>query len=192
DRERATGVMHVDATVVRATRVVWLDATGLAIAHAELAGKPARVIAGGDDFIGLDAGELAPGPLAIDVAFDAPIDHSRSRGIYVEHEHGVPYVYTFFEPIDARRAFPCFDEPAYKVPWQLVFHVRASDVALGNAPIVGETPEAGDMKRVELAESKPLPSYLVAFVVGPFEVIDDGTAGRATTPIRFVIPQGRA
>jgi aminopeptidase N len=48
------------------------------------------------------------------------------------------------------------------------------------------------MKRVELAETKPLPSYLVAFVVGPFELVDGGTAGRIQTPIRFVIPKGRA
>ena len=48
------------------------------------------------------------------------------------------------------------------------------------------------MKRVELAISKPIPSYLVAFVVGPFEVIDDGVAGRANTPVAFIVPKGRA
>jgi len=47
------------------------------------------------------------------------------------------------------------------------------------------------MKKVEIAETKPLPSYLVAFVVGPFELVDGGTAGRASTPIRFIIPKGR-
>ncbi len=193
DRERAAGRIAIDAQVVRPTRVVWLNATGLAIDRATLAGKPARVIPGGEDFIGLTTGaELPAGPLAIEVAFAAPIDRTKSRALYAEREGADWYAYTFFEPIDARRAFPCFDEPAYKVPWQLTFHVRADHVALGNAPVVRETPEPEGMKRVELAPSRPLPSYLVAFVAGPFELVDGGTAGRAATPIRFVIPKGRA
>jgi aminopeptidase N len=193
DRERATGRVAIDAQVVRPTRVVWLNATGLAIERATLAGKPARVIAGGEDFIGLSIGaELPVGPLAVEVAFGAPIDRTKSRALYAEREGADWYAYTFFEPIDARRAFPCFDEPAYKVPWQLTFHVPAEHVALGNAPVVREVPERGGMKRVELAPSRQLPSYLVAFVVGPFELVDGGIAGRAKTPIRFVIPKGRA
>ncbi|HEX3760772.1 MAG TPA: M1 family metallopeptidase, partial [Kofleriaceae bacterium] len=193
EQPAATGRIHIAAEVVKPARVVWLNATGLAIAHAELDGKPARVIAGGADFVGLTLDRpLAPGALAIDLAFSASIDREKSRGIYSEREGRDAYAYTFFEPIDARRAFPCFDEPAYKVPWQLTFHVRAEHVALGNAPAEREAPEPGGMKRVELAATPPLPSYLVAFVVGPFELVDGGTAGRIATPIRFVIPRGRA
>jgi cytosol alanyl aminopeptidase len=193
DRERASGRVSIDAQVVRPTRVVWLNATGLEIGAATLAGKPARVIPGGEDFIGLTAGaELPAGPLAIEVAFAAPIDRTKSRALYADREGEDWYAYTFFQPIDARRAFPCFDEPAYKVPWQLTFRVRQDHVALGNAPVVREVPEADGMKRVELAPSRPLPSYLVAFVVGPFELEGGGAAGRVPTPIRFVIPKGRA
>jgi aminopeptidase N len=193
DRERATGRIAIDAQVVRPTRVVWLNATGLSIERATLAGKPARVIPGGDDFIGLAAGaELPAGPLAIEVVFAAPIERKKSQGLYSEREGADTYAYTFFEPLDARRAFPCFDEPIYKVPWQLTFHVRQDHVALGNTPVVRETPEPDGMKRIELAPSRPLPSYLVAFVAGPFELVDGGTTGRAKTPIRFIIPKGRA
>jgi len=192
DQPTAAGRVHITAEVVRPARVVWLNASGLAIDHAELGGKAARLIKGGDDFIGLASDhELPAGALAIDVAWQTPIDRERSRGMYSEHEGNETYVYTFFEPIDARRAFPCFDEPSYKVPWQLTFHVKADQVALANAPVVRETPEPGGMKKVETAVTKPLPSYLVAFVVGPFELVDGGTAGRAKTPIRFVIPKGR-
>ncbi|HEV7554379.1 MAG TPA: hypothetical protein VGO00_02925, partial [Kofleriaceae bacterium] len=165
----ASGAIHIDARVVRPTAVVWLNATDLQISHAELAGKSARVIPGGEDFVGLVAdGELPVGATTIDVAYSAGIDPERSRGIYAqkEGETGETYAYTFFEATDARRAFPCFDEPAYKVPWTLVFHVHKDHVALANAPVVKETDEPNGMKKVEIAESKPLPSYLVAFVVG--------------------------
>ncbi|HEY1546893.1 MAG TPA: M1 family metallopeptidase [Kofleriaceae bacterium] len=186
----APGAIHIDANVTKPTRVVWMNALDLHVHDATLGGKPARVIEKAD-VIGLvvDA-ELPIGPLAIDAKFEAPIDKEHSRGIYAAAEGNESYAYTFFEPIDSRRAFPSFDDPSFKIPWTLVFHVRANDVALGNAPVAKETPEANGMKRVELAESKPLPSYLVAFVVGPFDVIDDGLAGRANTPVRFVVPKG--
>ena len=192
---RTTGAIHVDADVASPTRVVWLNATDLHVHGATVNGKPVRVVVDPrhGDVVGLVADAAFPvGPLAIDALFDAPIDAERSRGMYSAIDDGEPYVYTFFESIDARRAFPCFDEPSFKIPWTLVFHVREHDVALGNAPVVNETPEPNGMKRVELAESKPLPSYLVAFVVGPFDVIDDGLAGRANTPVRFVVPKGHA
>ncbi len=186
----AAGAIHVDANVAKPTRVVWMNAVDLHVHDAMLGGKPARVIEKGD-VIGLVAdAEFPLGPLAIDAKFEAPIDKDRSRGLYSAAEGNESYAYTFFEPIDARRAFPCFDDPSFKIPWTLVFHVREHDVALGNAPVAKESPEANGGKRVELAESKPLPSYLVAFVVGPFDVIDDGLAGRANTPVRFVVPKG--
>jgi aminopeptidase N len=193
DKPTASGRIHIPVEVVKPTRVVWLNATELTIGHAAIDGKPARVLAGGEDFVGIAADrELIAGPHTVDVSFTAPIDRGKSRGMYSEHEGSDAYVYTFFEPIDARRAFPCFDEPSYKVPWQLTFHVKREHVALANAPIERETPEADGMKKVEIATTKPLPSYLVAFVVGPFEVVDGGTAGRVKTPIRFIIPKGRA
>ena len=78
------------------------------------------------------------------------------------------------------------------MPWQLTFHVKQDHVALANAPVESEAPEPNGMKRVTMAESKPLPSYLVAFVVGPFDVIDSGSMGQAKTPLRFVAPKGHA
>jgi aminopeptidase N len=192
EQPTTTGRVRIAAEVVRPARVVWLNASGLTIGRAELDGKPARVIPGGDDFVGLTLDrELEVGAHAISVAFTAAIDREKSRAIYSEREGSDRYVYTFFEPVDARRAFPCFDEPNYKVPWQLTFHVKADHVALANAPVERETPEPGGMKKVEIAVTRPLPSYLVAFVVGPFEIIDGGVAGRVKTPVRFVIPKGR-
>ena len=193
DMKAAAGRMKIEARVMRPTRVVWIHAAGLEIGKVQLDGQDARVIPGGEDMVGLvSERELLKGDLAIDIAYSAPIDQERSRGLYSEQEGTETYAYTFFEAIDARRAFPCFDEPAYKVPWQLTFHVKQDHVALANAPVVRETDEANGMKRVELAVTKPLPSYLVAFVVGPFELVDGGTTGRVKTPIRFIIPKGRA
>ncbi len=188
-----SGTVRLELEVTTSTEVVWLNATGLTIASAAFANGPAKIIEGNADFVGfVSPSPLAVGHTTLEVQFRGPIDHQRSLGVYAETEGSDVYAYTFFEPIDARRAFPCFDEPSAKVPWKLTLHVKKEHVALANAPLEKETDEAGGMKRVEFIESKPLPSYLVAFVVGPFEVIDGGSAGRANTPIRFVVPKGRA
>ena len=191
--DHVDGQIRIAATVVRSTSVVWLNARGLTLSTATAGDQKLRVIPGGEQFVGLVADRALPvGPAAITVNFRAPIDHVRSQGIYAADEGTEPYVYTFFEPIDARRGFPSFDEPSYKVPWQLTFHIKKDHIARGNAAVVKETDEANGMKRVELAPTKPLPSYLVAFMVGPFDDIDDGVAGRVKTPIHFILPKGRA
>ena len=190
--DHVDGELSIDVTVVTPTRVVWLNATDLTVSRATIDGHAMRVVPGGESFVGIQTLEpLAVGPHVIELAYRAKLDHEHSRGTYAEREpDGSVYAYTFFESIDARRAFPCFDEPAYKVPWQLTFHVAATDVALGNAAVTREVPEPHGMKRVELAPTKPLPSYLVAYVVGPFEVIDGGVTDGV--PIRFIAPKGRS
>jgi aminopeptidase N len=195
------GAIAIDLDVLSPTRVLWLNATDLSIDHATLSTAaapdpaPARVVPAPDDFVAfLFARDIPAGKARLSIAYHGKIDAERSRGIYQAREggpDGEPYLYTFFESIDARRAFPCFDEPSYKVPWKLSLHVPPGDVALGNAPVLGERAEEGG-KRVDLAESKPLPSYLVAFIVGPFDLVDAGVAGNFGTPLRFAVPRGRA
>ncbi|MCU0684399.1 MAG: M1 family metallopeptidase [Polyangiaceae bacterium] len=135
---------------------------------------------------------LARGPARLRLRFAGRLDAEKSRGLYRAREpDGSWYAYTMFEPVDARRAFPCFDEPGYKIPWELTLRVPPGDVAVANTPLASEALEGG--RRVfRFRESKPLSSYLVAFVTGPFDVIDAGKAGHHDTPLRFVVPRGRA
>lgn len=195
--ETFSGRAAIDVELPEATSFIWLNATELELTSAgATAGGDAvtaRVVPGGEDFVGLAfARPVGPGGVRLELAWRARLDSERSRGVYrVQEPDGEHYAYTFFEPLDARRAFPGFDEPAYKIPWRLTFHVRAGDVALGNSPVESETDRGDGWKTVVLAESKPMPSYLVAFVVGPFDVVDAGTAGGHGTPLRFVVPRGR-
>ena len=64
-------------------------------------------------------------------------------------------------------------------------------VAVSNTRVISETPGEDGFKVVRFAETRPLPSYLVAFAVGPWEFLDVGALGRGPTPSRIVVPRGR-
>ena len=83
-----------------------------------------------------------------------------------------PYVMTQFEPLSARRSFPCFDEPSFKTPWDLTLLVPAQAVAAANTRVLREEPAADGRRRVVFATSEPLPTYLVAYAVGPWDVVE--------------------
>lgn len=193
------GVVSIHLAARRATRLLWLHAQDLTLRSASFsqggAAQPVRVVPGSAPFVGFALpAELSPekgGVLRIE--YEAKIDRERPQGVYSVSEGSgadARYVYSLFEPIDARRAFPCFDEPEYKVPWKMAIRVRKEHVAFSNAEAVGETDE-GAMKRIDFAETPPLPSYLVAFMAGPFEAIDAGTVGREKRRLRFIVPRGR-
>ena len=93
------------------------------------------------------------------------------------------------ESTDARRAFPCFDEPAFKATFEVTLVIDDHLAAYSNSPIVDETPEPGGRKRVHFGPTMVMSTYLVAFVVGPLGHTDpvdvDGV------PLRVVHPLGK-
>jgi len=190
------GSIDIDVALTEPTSIIWLNAVGLRVseAHLEVAGvsRPARLVPGGADHLGF-AFDMAPeGKARLHVTYSADVSERDDRGVFAEKEDGASYIFSQFENIDARRAFPCFDEPTFKVPWQLTLKVKQSDVALSNTPSLSEMPAEGGLKTVRFAETKPLPTYLVAFAVGPFDLVDAGRAGRGGTPLRIVVPHGKS
>ena len=97
---------------------------------------------------------------------------------------------TQFEATDARRAFPCFDEPDRKAVFGVTLDVPAGLGAWSNGRLVSESPLPGGGRRITFADTISMSTYLVAFVVGPLEqtpVVDaDGVA------LSVVHPPGRA
>ncbi len=78
------------------------------------------------------------------------------------------YSWTQFESIDARAAFPGFDQPGYKTPFTVSVTTHPGLVVVGNSPEVAVTKAPGGLEKHQLAPTKPLPTYLVAIDTGPF------------------------
>ena len=197
DQDTFTGAIDIDVQFAKSTPVLWLNAEKLAIKDAALTARgeklAAKVITQPKDYVGFSFDHpVGPGPATLHVAYQGEVSRKDQQGIFQMKDGDRWYVYSQFEAIYARRAFPCFDEPGYKVPWQLTLHVTGDQMALSNAPIVSETNTGDGMKTLKFAETKPLPSYLVALAVGDMELVDAGTAGKNSTHIRIVVPRGHS
>ncbi len=92
------------------------------------------------------------------------------RGFYLSKTARRNYAVTQFEATDARRAFPCFDEPAFKATYDISLIIDAADTAISNTAIAADTPGPGTGKHTVVFGTTPkMSTYLVAFLVGDFQ-----------------------
>src|SRR5581483_2714606 len=132
--------IQIDLRLTAASDEIWLNATGLQIQSAELLtgnapALPAKVEMKEDRFAGFSFGKSIPaGDARLHVVYSGKVSRISSAGIFQMEEASRWYLYTQFEPTDARRAFPCFDEPSFKVPWQVTLEVPKDLKAFSNTP----------------------------------------------------------
>ena len=115
--------------------------------------------------------------------------NSEMRGLYLgKDDQGRKYAASQFEATDARRAFPSFDEPAYKATFDITAVADKGMVAISNQKVISDTPGPGDKHTVRFATTVKLSSYLAALVVGNFEYIEGEADG---IPIRVYSTPGK-
>lgn len=191
-----SGIADIDLRFKEPASILWVNGTEIAVQEASLqigdeTIRP-RVLQSQEDFLGFVFDHpVGPGDARLHIVYQGRLDAVENTGIFRQKDGEDWYVFTDFEPIDSRRAFPCFDEPAYKTPWKITLHVKAGNKGFSNASIESETEEPEGMKRIVFAETRPLPSYLVAIAVGPFDVVDAGTGGKNKIPLRIITPRGK-
>ncbi|HEV2268550.1 MAG TPA: M1 family metallopeptidase [Steroidobacteraceae bacterium] len=119
-------------------------------------------------------GVLEPQPLTLTITFSAPFN-ATLQGYYKVVFAGRAYAMTQMEPISARFAFPCFDEPGFKVPLTLSLTIPDADSAVANTTLAGEKKAGNGWKTLTFAPTKPLPTYLYAWAVGPWDIVQGPT-----------------
>ncbi|GAB6196182.1 M1 family metallopeptidase [Lysobacter xanthus] len=187
-----SGTTRIDADIAEATDTVWMHGRGLKIARANaIVGKrtiPLTVSEVDPSGVLKLVGKtpLPAGKAVFDIAFEAPF--GQLQGAYKVKPDGRDYVMTQMEPLGARTAFPGFDEPSFKQSWEITLVVPQDNVAVANSLEGTTTPMPGGWKKVTFARTEAIPSYLVAFAVGPWDVVpgpDIAPNGNRATPIRL-------
>ncbi|MET0442574.1 MAG: M1 family metallopeptidase, partial [Casimicrobiaceae bacterium] len=191
---KSAGEIVIDVDLDRTHPVLWLNADTLTVSTATVATPATRVSIVGDgaQFVGLAFDPPLPaGKHRVTLAFEAEQSTNSTRGIFALQDGGAWYTMTQFEAISARKAFPSFDEPGFKTPWRLTLRVPRDLVAIANTQVESENDDGDGLKTVRFKLTLPLPTYLVAFAVGPWQSVDLGRLGAGATPSRIVVPAGR-
>lgn len=174
------------ANLVTGADAAGSDATSVAVTDIELDDEDERLV------LHLDR-PLAPGEATIRLAFTGELN-DRLRGFYRStfvDTHGVERTIatTQFESTNARRAFPCWDEPEHKAVFAVTLVVDADLMAISSGAEVERSPLDDGRVAVRFAPTMVLSTYLLAFVVGPLEATEaidvDGV------PLRIVHPIGK-
>jgi aminopeptidase N len=125
---------------------------------------------------------LAAGPADVHITYTG-ILNDKLRGFYLSRSKERTYAVTQFESTDARRAFPCFDEPAFKATFALTLVIDRGDTAISNGKVVSDTPGPTPTRHTMVFTPSPkMSSYLVAMAVGNFQCLTGGADG---IPIRI-------
>src|SRR6266851_747719 len=125
---------------------------------------------------------LAKGPAELHIRY-AGILNSQLRGFYISKTKLRKYAVTQFESTDARRAFPCFDEPAFKATFAITLTIARGDTAISNGKVLSDTNgPAITQHTMKFATTPKMSSYLVAMAIGDFKCLD-GSAD--SVPIRI-------
>jgi aminopeptidase N len=124
--------------------------------------------------------KLHAGKLRLEIRYTG-ILNNELRGFYLSKTAKRNYAVTQFESTDARRAFPSFDEPAFKATFDVKLVVDKGDTAISNTNIIHDEPEAGDKHVITFATTPRMSTYLVAFLVGDFQCLSGSSDG---VPIR--------
>src|SRR6185295_4524495 len=112
---------------------------------------------------------LQPGPYTLTVTFTNAFSE-QAQGIYRLDTGGESYCFTQFESDDARKAFPCWDEPSFKIPFQITLVVPKAHRAVANT-LIARTIPGKTTNTVVFRTTKPVPSYILAIATGPLEMV---------------------
>src|SRR6516225_5576496 len=125
-------------------------------------------------------GILASGSYTLTLRFTSEILET-PHGLFIESYqtsgNSEQVIATRMESTDARRVFPCWDEPAFRATFQLSIRTRADYTAISNTPMFAEQALGPNEKIVVFEPTPPIPSYLVVLTCGRFEWLEDDIRG---------------
>jgi puromycin-sensitive aminopeptidase len=182
------GEQSVDIQVLEPTSKIVLNSVDLKINSATLHAmgttltNPSISMDKDAETATLDFGEtIQPGDALLEMAFTGELNDKLMgfyRSEYTSQDGETRYLATTqFEPTDARRAFPCWDEPAKKATFEVTLVFSDEYQAVSNTPAVEEAVPGPGLKSVRFAETPIMSTYLLAFIVGHLVSVEQRAEG---------------
>ena len=188
DKFTFRGEENIAVDVVETTSKIVLNAIELQVQSATLTKNGTTIKAAeihldsSQETVTLDfAQAVAPGKAELAVEFTG-ILNDKLRGFY-RSQYTTPegdqkyLAATQFEATDARRAFPCWDEPAKKAAFEVTLVIPSALKAISNTPIVSESPARPGITELRFAETPVMSTYVLAFLVGDLISIESQYQG---------------
>ncbi|KAF9986146.1 hypothetical protein BGZ75_002192 [Mortierella antarctica] len=180
------GHVEIDLTIHEATTTIQINTKDLTLktTSVEVGGKTHEPVSTTfdehrDTTTFTFESELPKGSAVLRILYDGILSDKMAgfyRSSYKDAEGNTKYMgVTQFEATDARRAFPCWDEPAAKATYSISLVVPTELVALSNMPVESVTQVEPEQKTVNFEKTPVMSTYLVAWAVGEFEYIETTT-----------------
>jgi len=193
------GQVEIDVALRRSADRIWLNGRSLSVEKASIRAGGALLSATYEQVTPQGVARIVPerpipaGKATLLLAYSAP--WGEGAGLFRSRRAGRAYAATLHEPADARRTLPCFDEPGFKVPFEVALRVPRGLVAVSNGPAVAQEPAGDGWTRVRFAPTPPLPTYLLFLAAGPFDVLDGPALPPSALrphplPLRMLAPAG--
>ena len=188
------GEQSVDLLILEATSTIVLNSIDLEISNTTLHANGTTLtsksvtIDKDAETATLDFGEtIQPGDARLEMVFTGELNDKLMgfyRSEYTSQDGETRYLATTqFEPTDARRAFPCWDEPAKKATFEVTLVFSDEYQAVSNTPVVEEAFPGPGLKSVRFAETPIMSTYLLVFIVGNLTSIEERAAGGTTVGV---------
>ena len=129
---------------------------------------------------------LTPGRYTLKIEFAKDFG-TKGVAIYKTVSDGASYVFSQFEPEFARAAFPCWDDPGFKINWRMTLKIPKGRLAVSNTPPRNVT-STKTGRTIRFMRTRPMPAYLLAVAVGPMEAVD---VRGMSVPGRIITPRGQ-
>jgi aminopeptidase N len=201
--ETFSGETSIRVRLKTPTQNIWLHGLGLKVSSVSVIAGSRRIGARYEEVdhefgvarVATDTAVPA-GEATLAFAYSAPFQ-SNNQGLYHTKIADGWYAFTQMEAIDARRVFPGFDEPGFKAPFDITLRTQASDKVVSNTPEARAVAEPDGWVRHEFEATQPLPTYLLAFAVGPLDIVDvpplpPNAVRHRPLPLRIIASHGQA
>ena len=193
-QERFSGQVSIRTDIADTRSIIWLHGKDLEVTEA-LVEVGDRKLPAKYEVVEAEIGlsrlvlqeEVGPGEVVLQLDYNAAYDHNL-QGLYQVEHADEKYAFTQFESHFARHCFPGFDEPRFKTPFDIQVVTHENDVAVTTTAEISRKSVGDKSTEIQFGTTAALPTYLIAFAVGPLDVVDNGAlppAGVRKEPLPF-------